>query len=120
MVKWPWVSRELATLAQSHARDAEDRAFRADQRYEALLARYHALKMAGASESGAVVERMEPKPPDPCVVAALAKAGNNYRLQQHLLGVIREMRATQQSDAVIIAAIYEGIPDDPATVGTGD
>ena len=119
MIRWPWVSRLLVEATEDRAKRAETQHDQLLGKYEALLVRYHALKMAGAQDVPPAEPAERPEP-DLAIQAAIAHAGSNHRLAAHLVGRVRMRRASNESTEDIIRHIIEGQPDDPATVGVGD
>lgn len=129
-MSWPFVSRaahdrELAALERllAHAETARDdaqaeveqanRLHEAERRrFDDLLSRYHALKLAG----GAVPDVLPPQaPPDPVLLAISRKAGANRVLRTHYARLAHELRAKQMTDEEIVAKIEAG--DDAAAFG---
>lgn len=103
-MRWPWVSRELADMACAQVRDYAARLQMVTRNYDALLEKYHALKMQGAtfSEPTRVVEQ---KRPDPVQDAITEKSGNRHGLKLHLTGWAAKQRALNVEDDKIINAI---------------
>ena len=83
-MRWPWVSRELYEDAVGNV-DRFARLIDQDSvRYDALLDKYHALKMQGAV-SVEPRQPVEAKEPDAVHWAIMQRAGNNRALSGYLL-----------------------------------
>lgn len=118
-MRWP-VSRDRLDAMQrlldiAHAEARQERSI-ADARYDALLEKYQALKVAGAVEA--------PKPPafveaatvtqrlkdDPMLPLIANRSGGNLRLRAMMLRQLEADRAANVSDADIEAGILNGVP----------
>lgn len=80
----------------------------ANARYEALLEKYHALRLqygANPLPTG----RLEARPPNPVVEAIVAKAGSDTLRRAHLSRFASEQRGLGVADAEIAAAITNGV-----------
>ena len=120
-MRWPWVSRAQLDAAHQRANDAvadynravaerNDIDQGAHERYEALLAKYHALRMAGA-------EPVEPKPvphpvadefAQPIETAIIVAADGNRQLERHLRGRARLRMARGEQPDDIARKIEQG------------
>lgn len=123
-MKWPWVSRAVLDDAEGRCRELTGRAFvlseqveRERTRYDALLDKYHALKIVGA---GLPPEPRTPAPPNPVTQAIIAKSHGNPTLLAHHRAWANEQQALGVSETNIALAIQAGLPDDMGAVGVGD
>lgn len=64
--------------------DAERRAEQERRRFDALLEKYHALKLAGAGESAPATKPLQRSAPDPVAEVIADRAGPNPRLRTQL------------------------------------
>lgn len=109
-MKWPFVSRaryeNAVDKATEFVRSAADREFRLhalldkkDQRYDDLLAKYHALKLQGASEPPPVPVAAQPAPLSPISKAIRDQIRANPDmpgLSSYLLKYAAELRVTER------------------------
>ncbi len=107
----PWVSRE--------AFDALDKAWHelhfADlQRYDALLEKYHALKLQGAFIPEPAVQHTPrgPEPKDELKALIAAQAGTDLRRRGMMLRQLRQDRADGVSPEEIRRSIENGVQSD--------
>lgn len=130
-MKWPWVSRarlaeveaalahqrqaflDTLSLAQAikdgcvrEAATATARADGAEKRCDALLEKYHALKLMGA-EAPAPRVVLEKREPDPVVLAVNA-AGRSPAVRSLMLQQAKRDRAAGMDDTEIIDRIERG------------
>lgn len=125
-MKWPWVSRAVVDEAEGQARELVGRSFALTQqleceraRYDALLEKYHALKVVGAAPE-VIRAPIEAPEPDPVTQAILARSHGNARLYQHHVAFANRQRALGIDETNIALAIQIGMPDDAGVVGVGD
>lgn len=95
------VSRDAYELAVEQLRKAEKRADEAE-------ARYHQLRLRGASEPAPVVVR-EAKEQDPMVGLINERAGGDRALRARMLHQLRQDRAIGKDDTEIQHEIERGI-----------
>lgn len=130
-MKLPWVSRDRLDAMQrlldvAHAEARQERSI-ADVRYDALLEKYQALKMAGAVEvpkpldlprdaaGNVTINSLQPlyaPPADEMRELIDAQCGGNYRRRAMMLRQLAADRAAKVSDDDIRAAILNGVPSD--------
>lgn len=122
-MKWPGVALLERLLTQSHAdllaeRAASDAArIEADTRYNALLEKFTALRLAGAVVPEPVPLPIERKR-DPCAEAIMAKAGRDTHLQQMMFEQLGKDRRAGKSDDAILVEIQTGEPPDQWSMPT--
>lgn len=81
-------------------------------RYDALLQRYHDLKMSGAAPVAATITLPAPtKRDDPVTQAIYAKCRGDVRLFRHYQTFVAERRAIGCDEADIAKEILTGIDD---------
>lgn len=114
----PWVSRarfddlqhvrasDAEYIAQLHAGRKELWA-----RYDDLMAKYHALKLAGAVEPIPLTMAVA-KEPDVVTKAIIETAGSNRLLRKQYSEFVTEQRAAGTDEDEIAKAIRLGITDD--------
>lgn len=108
----PWVSREsYDMLIALHNATAQDLTA-SFERFDALLEKYHALKLAGASVPEPKAEPQPPKEPDPVTSAIIARAGKSQALRKHYYEFVNEQRKEGVPDDEIAHAILTGVDDD--------
>lgn len=103
-VRWPWVSRELYEQIEAAWLHTRDDCWNLQTRYDALLEKYHALKVQGAVPE----KQSEPviaKEPSPLDYAIAEKAGSNHRLRLYLTGYAAREKASNVDEATIISRI---------------
>lgn len=115
-MKLPWVSREALDYAKQEARewsrlcsDMNAREVETSRRYDALLEKYHALKVAGAAAPPAPAQ---PREVDAVTQAIIAMSRGRPLLYQHYATYVTKARALGVDDETIAKAIIEGEPDD--------
>lgn len=111
-MRWPWVNREIIDIQHRAFRAAHDRLvdevtnLRVER--DAVLDKYHALKLQGASTP-------EPKPTlerptyDPVMGAITAKAGGDRRLRATMSRQAMSDRALGVPEQEIIQRIEQGV-----------
>jgi len=107
-MRWPWVSRELyerVYVSDEEWQDAYDKLQAdANTRYDALLAKYHALRLQGAT-AAEPRQPVEAKEPDAVHWAIMQRAGNNRALSGYLSGWAQTQRRDDVPDGEIIERI---------------
>lgn len=130
-MKWPFVSRaaaneriaELRTLLDAvnatrndERREAQARAEGAEVRYQALLDKYHALKVTGAvvvTEAQAAKIELQDRPPVDEMKELIGEVcGKNYAKRAIMLRQLALDRAAKVEESLIRAAILNGVPSD--------
>lgn len=114
-LRWPWVARWVYDSVQDDLSvvrsDLQTEIASWRIRYEALLDKYHALKLSGASVP-------EPTPTllipafDPVLAAITAKAGPDRKLRAMMSREAIQSRAAGVPDIEIIQAIEQGVTVD--------
>lgn len=112
-MKWPWVSRDdrLAVVVTEYARQTVELDQRWQARYDALLDKYHALKVSGASVPEPAPTLQHPDY-DPVQAAITAKAGPDRKLRAMMRREAMQSRAAGIPDIEIIQAIEQGVTVD--------
>jgi hypothetical protein len=124
--KWPWVSRALFLSTYHEGKGEQGRRIFAEARlsylqeqltaervrYDALLQKFTALRLAGAVEPPPVQPPQSAAKPDPVMQAIILKAKNNILLRNHYVAYVAEQRALRVSEEDIAAAIMLGHSDD--------
>lgn len=98
------MSRELANTIERRRVGETDRAERAEARYDALLDKYHSLKLQGANPSPAS-QSVIAKELSPVDWAIQEKAGSNHRLRLYLTGWAAKQSAANVEPEQIIDRI---------------
>ena len=80
-----------------HAHDREIREERT--RYDALLEKFTALRLAGAVDAPPLQPPREPAKPDPVLSAIVAKAKNSIPLRTHYINYAAQQRQANVSEA---------------------
>ena len=127
--RWPWVSRtawdfaaqECADLQRRVQAQAEDA--RVERiRYDALLDKYHALKLVGAAVPVTPSPPREPREHDPIAAAIYARAGGDRRLIRAMGQFAKDQRTMGAGIEEILTQIEQGVLDDdgvPSSNGSG-
>ncbi len=106
-MRWPWVSRAHYALLEHNYREilrmVHDRQ-QTDTRYDALLDKYHALRLQGAN-AAPIFQPVIAKEPSAIDFAINEKAGSNHRLKLYLTGYAARERAANTGDADIVDRI---------------
>lgn len=125
MMRWPWVSR-AAYEAEVESREAwmkEAVQFRVSssawaeqataliRSYDALLEKYHALKLQGAAKPEPV-PALPKREPDPVTQAVIAMAQGRPALYAHYNSHVAKRRAEGAEEAEIAKEILTGVEDD--------
>lgn len=77
-------------------------------RYDALLDKYHALRLVGGVSPQPVAERRD----DPVSQAIIAKARGNPALYAHYASYVATQRAMRIPEDSIVQSILRGVDDD--------
>lgn len=121
-MRWPWASREVLEMVIERFAEAERE--RADAtrhlldqqeaRYADLLAKYQALKLAGAVEvpTPSTPVALPATEPDEMVELIHAKSGGNLRRRALMLRQLAQDRRDGIEEEQIQARIEHGIPSD--------
>lgn len=122
---WPFVSRAEHNRQAQSAVDAAARDTAAwwsahlermvtaqNDRYDALLDKYHELRLAGAFVPGPAPAPAAKPAPDPVTQAIILKAGSSRQLRKHYADFVTEQRTAGVSDEEIAQAIIQGVTDD--------
>lgn len=109
-MRWPWVSqstynRHTQVLIDAQASLIQQNEWMNDA-YEALLDKYHALKVQGATVPEAP---RNAKPVDPVSAAITQAAGHDPKLRALMAREAMRMRAAQFPDHEIVEAIQNGV-----------
>lgn len=122
-MKWPWVSRARLEQAEdllrlAHAENRRERDI-AEQRYDALLEKFTALRVQGAvPETPVVVEypTRAPGPPDELRDLIHERCGGDLRKRGMMLRQLKQDRLDRVSEADIRRRIEEGVSSDGVPV----
>lgn len=113
-MKWPWVARAVYEDAVQAVAVMRTREVMLTNRYDALLDRYHALKLAGATPepTPAEVVPVPPRVEDEARTLISEVCGNNYAKRSMMLKQLAMDRADGKDEDAILSAIRNGIPTD--------
>ena len=112
MIRLPWVSRaEYDRLFDTHVERtayfcgviANDRA-----RYDTLLEKFTALRLAGAAEPAPIIVPPAPRPVDALEVLIGQESGGDFRKRAFMIKQLRKDRASGMSDDEIARRIING------------
>lgn len=116
-MKWPVSAAAFEAVVQLLAderkrsderrREARDSIQELSARYEALLERYHALRVTG----GQLPQAVEPRPVDAVTQAIIAKSRGNPALYAHYGTYVATQRAMHVEEDEIANAILRGVED---------
>lgn len=114
-MKWPWVSRGVYEITQALVIQEHNAAMNIQIRFDALLEKYHTLKVSGASvpEPAPTLHRPEF---DAVQAAITAKAGPEKRLRAMMSREAMQSRAAGIPDIEIIQAIEQGVTMDDENI----
>lgn len=124
MSGWPWMVRTTALeIALDDVRDsltyAREEAREQRARYDALLDKYHALRVAGANPAAPAPEPQAKAAPDPVTQAMIARGAGNRALMKHYAQYVTEERAKGTTEATIAANILAGETMEDGVPGAG-
>jgi hypothetical protein len=126
-MNWPFVSRAALDASEERYRTACAYALKREEsllvqvargvdRYDTLLEKYHALKVAGATVPGPVAPPLIPVP-DRVMQAILKKAGGSRALRKHYADYVTAQRHAGEDDVTIAQAILAGQTDESGVPG---